>query len=473
MSFGKLPAILLAGAVATGGALAARKLFYKPKAAVGIPALTAPSSAASAPPVAPAPQATSATAAPTESPAILAARMESQLKELRRQVEAQVKSAPKNADLRMEAARTYLQIGAANLAIPHLEAASRLQPKDTITWVALGDTATLASQLQLAETAYQRAEALDPGNAFVYRGRAQVRVRRNDLPGAAKILRAGITRHSQDAELRASLGNVLILLNQGEAAKKVLEPAIQQNPDHADLHFMLGRAHEQLHHLEAAVSEMRRATELDPRRDDAFGRWGLYEVSLAEYAEAREPLQQAIRLNPGEPHYHWALGDSYALDPKPDLPRAIELYREALKIDPVNTNAMRSLMLVLTRRSGPGDLDEAVKLLEQLVRLEPTDFNAYYKLADVYRRLGRTQEAKKASATFQKLSHAQQYSEPGAKPDTPSPKERLRLGREALKRGDLVQAATHLQAALEADPRSTEVRAEMEKVSRLLAEKGQ
>ncbi|MGV3723948.1 MAG: tetratricopeptide repeat protein, partial [Actinomycetota bacterium] len=236
-------------------------------------------------------------------------------------------------------------------------------------------------------------------------------------------------------------------------------------------HFLMGRAHEQLRQLKAAADEMRQATELDPQRDDAFGRLGLYRVSLAEFEAAREPLLQAIRLNPREAHYFWALGDSYALDPKaPDLPRAVDLYRQALKIEPDNANAMRSLMLVLTRRGEAGELEESITLLQRLVKLDPSDYNAYYKLADTYRRLGRKAEAAKADAKFQALSHAQQYSEAGAKPAAVSPEERLRLGRAAMKRGDYLQAASHLQAALEADPRSKEVRAEMEKVSRKLAE---
>lgn len=456
MTAGKLPVILLAGVVATGTALVARKHLSKPPRPASVTAVS--------PPVAdPSPRAESADQ--------LDARLKAKLSDLQSQVELRVKSDPKNADLRMQAARAYLQFGAAPMALPHLQAAVRLKPEDTITWIALGDTATLANRLGIAEAAYQRAEALDPGNAFVYRGRGQVMVRRRDLRGAAKVLRAGLARHPQDPELRTALGNVLVLLNDGEGAKKALEPALKQDPSRADLHFLMGRAHEQLRQLKAAAEEMKQATELDPQRDDAFGRLGLYRVSLAEFEQAREPLLQAIRLNPREPHYFWALGDSYALDPKAaDLPRAIELYREALKIDPNNSNAMRSLMLVLTRRGGQGDLEESVTLLKRLVRNDPTDYNAFYKLAETYRRLGHTEEAAKASAKFQALSHAQQYSEAGAKPATISPQERLRLGRAAMKRGDFRQAASHLQAALEADPRSTEVRAEMEKVSRKLAE---
>ncbi|MCC2669707.1 MAG: tetratricopeptide repeat protein [Armatimonadetes bacterium] len=458
MSYGKLPVIFLAGALATGGALVARKFLYKPKPPAGTAVVsTTPPTTTTAPAIA---------SRPVESPAIVAARMEAELAELRRQVEERVSAEPKNANLRMQAARAYLQAGAAPLAIPHLQTAARLQPQDTLTWVALGDTATLASKLDVAEAAYQRADELDPGNAFVYRGRGQVRVRRRDLPGAAKILRAGLARHPKDEEIRTALGNVLILLEDGEGAKKVLEPALQANPSRADLHFLMGRAYELLRQLQAAAAEMQQASTLDPQRDDAFGRLGLYRVSLAEYEQARKPLQQAIQLNPQEPHYFWALGDSYALDPKAaDLPKAIELYRQALKIEPSNSNAMRSLMLVLTRRAAKGDLEESVKLLERLVKLNPKDLNAYYNLAATYRRLGRTAEAARASAKFEALSHAQQFSE-GVR----TPKERLRLGREAMKRGDYVQAATHLQAALEADPRSTEVRAEMEKVSRKLAE---
>src|SRR5688572_26138690 len=146
MSASKLPAILVIGVLLAGVALVARKYYYKPRV-ISIP---------------PAP--TAATAPPPHSDGTHArSGPETDLQSLRMRIESSVSMRPKDPQLRMQAARAYLQAGVAPLAMPHLQAAARMQPKDVITWVALGDTATLANDLSAAEAAYQRANALDPG----------------------------------------------------------------------------------------------------------------------------------------------------------------------------------------------------------------------------------------------------------------------------------------------------------------------
>jgi predicted Zn-dependent protease len=45
--------------------------------------------------------------------------------------------------------------------------------------------------------------------------------------------------------------------------------------------------------------------------------------------------------------------------------------------------------------------DEALPLLEASVRLEPTNATAHYRLATLYKRMGRTEDAKREVALYQ------------------------------------------------------------------------
>jgi tetratricopeptide (TPR) repeat protein len=442
----KLVPVLVIGLILVGGALLFRK--YAPTPSERASTSSRPSTA-----VAP------ASTAPPERQA------QSQLATVGMQIEMKVAQDPKNASLRMEAAKAYLRLGADHLALPHIEAATKLQPKDAVTWIALGDTATIANKLSLAESAYARAEALSPGNPFVYRGRGQVAVRRTNLVEAQRVFQAGLKRHPEDVELRTALGNVLVLIGDGNRARAVLAPALAKEPDRADLHFLMGRALEQLHQLKNAAAEMEKATEIDPNRDDAWGRLGLYRAKLTEYESARGPLETAIRLNPREPHYFWALAETYSLDvkSKEGIPRALELYHQALQLDPVNVNALTSLMFTLTRRGEPADLEESVGLLKRLITINPKGANAYFKLAEVYRKLGKTVEAQQASQKFESLSKGLRH--------VPQAPDALALGQAAMKRGEYGEAASRFQAALQADPSSIVARTGMEEASKKLAEK--
>src|SRR5688572_15770612 len=127
----KLPAILVIGVLLLGGALIARKYLSRarPATSTAVTATPAPAMSPAAVPAAPPPQ------------------PEQDAGSMSIQIESQVSQNPNDHATRMTAARLYLQVGLNAQAIPHLQAATRIKPKDAITWVALGDTATLADKL--------------------------------------------------------------------------------------------------------------------------------------------------------------------------------------------------------------------------------------------------------------------------------------------------------------------------------------
>jgi Flp pilus assembly protein TadD len=78
-----------------------------------------------------------------------------------------------------------------------------------------------------------------------------------------------------------------------------------------------------------------------------------------------------------------------------------------------------------------GRADDALQQLSEAVRLDPQNEVAHYRLAQAYRKLGRTEEAAREMATFKKLqdSHQpvrslfQQVQEGAVPPQTVAPDE--------------------------------------------------
>jgi len=382
----------------------------------------------------------------------------------RRDVEKTIARNPRVFDLRMRAAEFYMRSGIYAPAIPHLRAAGNLRPKEILPWIGLGDAATLSRKFEIAEDAYGRAQRMDIKHPLLTRGRGQLYVVQKKFDRAREVLERGLKEHPEDSEVRFALANLFQILHLPRRAAEVLKPAVEQNPDRSDLHFLLGEIYARDHHINGAISEMREALKLDPTSAAAAGRIGLYLMNLTRYAEAREALQQAVKLEPREAHYHWAIGDSYALESSSpeSMGRAEELYRKALSLDPRNAKALTSYAILLTRRGRDADLKESLSILGRLVKLHPEDANAEYKLYETYKRLGRAEEAEKHRRRFQVAFARERQRNRDIHLSTSfkdTPEAHLKLARAAMGRKDYSLAATEFRLALERDRTSSEARA--------------
>ena len=390
----------------------------------------------------------------------------------KQRIEATLRKQPNSYSLRMMAAEFYLKQGDSPAAIPHLQAATRLTNR-SLPWIALGDAATIAGKIEIAANAYAKAEKLDPNNALVIRGQGQLLVKQKKFYAARDLLEKGLKRYPENNYIRVALANLYLVLNNAHRAAALLEPAVKSDPLLADRHYLLGEAYARDTHLEAAIREMREAARLDPTMSAAWGHLGLYLVRLTRFAEARDPLERAITIEPAEPHYYWALGDSYLLEsPKPaNFNRALQLYRQAINLDPLNDKALYSFAMALTRRGKPEDLAEAINLLNTLVRIRPVDVNAHYKLAETYRRVGKLEEARKHKARFLELfgkGRDENRSRYLSAAFLDTPEVHLKLGREAISRSDYAAAAREFQLALDRNPKLSAAREGLTDAQKLL-----
>jgi tetratricopeptide (TPR) repeat protein len=259
------------------------------------------------------------------------------------------------------------------------------------------------------------------------------------------------------------LGNLYLILNRPLDATNVLEPAARDEPLNIDARALLAEAYAKNLHLESAIKEYQAVVARNPSDAMAWGRIGLYHVSLTRYAEAREPLQKAIQLDPMEPHYYWAMGDSYLLESPDDahFNKAAQYYRQALNLNPKNAKALYSFAMGLSRHGKPEDLKEALTLFERLVQINPNDMNANYKLAEAYRLLGRDAEAKRHQDRFLVLfekgrKQNRDLYKRAAFLDTPTA--HLQRGQKALQEGNYRVAKLEFDQALRLDETSMEAR---------------
>jgi tetratricopeptide (TPR) repeat protein len=145
--------------------------------------------------------------------------------------------------------------------------------------------------------------------------------------------------------------------------------AIQKNPAALNLHFRLGRALLLQSH--------------DP----------------ANLREARKEFEAELALNPSDAVAEYEVGQILQAERSPAL--AAARFEKAVALD---GNFAEALVALAKTKSDAKKDGEAIPLLERAVKLQPASESAHYALMIAYRNAGRTEEAQREKAVFDKLS---------------------------------------------------------------------
>ncbi len=172
-------------------------------------------------------------------------------------------------------------------------------------------------------------------------------------------------------------------------------------PDSARMHQLM--AHELARQAkdEQAIANYRAALKIDPHRADIH--FELAEMlntqsSAAAQAEAQKEYEAALAGNPFDAKSASRLGD-IALR-RSDLKNATEHYSKALQMQPDDPDTNLGMARVLAAMHQP---KEAEPYLERAAKLEPFNAATHYRLGVLYRELGRTEDAHRELAEFEKL----------------------------------------------------------------------
>jgi cytochrome c-type biogenesis protein CcmH/NrfG len=170
---------------------------------------------------------------------------------------------------------------------------------------------------------------------------------------------------------------------------------------------------------EGAIAQYREALKIDPQLPGIH--FDLAEMLngssiAAAQEEAQAEYKAALAVNPFDAKSECRLGEIAAKrnDPK----AAFAHYSRALELQPGDLDANLGLARALVAMKQP---EKAEPLLQRAVRLDPTHAIAHYRLAALYRSMGRTEDARRELADFQKYKRMKErlqeiYSDMRLKP---------------------------------------------------------
>lgn len=179
---------------------------------------------------------------------------------------------------------------------------------------------------------------------------------------------------SRTAAIHGNIGAIHARRGRTQDALTSYRKAAKLDPDSGDMQFNLGTALAAAGLFAEASVALRRATEIDPSSGEAWANLGNVYLDLERPDEAREPLKRALRLRPtalvhnslGTLHFDKGALDlarhhfesAIRLEPRYDAAyvnlghvylrggerqRALEMFREAARVNPANADAKRLL----------------------------------------------------------------------------------------------------------------------------------
>ena len=336
--------------------------------------------------------------------------------------------------LHAQRAQDYLRNKQPDLAMPELESLLKLDPNNTeargnlgVLLFFKGDYARAIPHLRAAVTAQPALSRIQALLGIAERNTGDFVMARADLETAFPLL--------QDPKLHTQVGMQLVEIYTADgdldkcgamlaqlrrsdpkdpevlyAAYRTYSDLAGESmltlslvaPDSAQMHQIA--AHEQTRrgNTATAIEEYRKAIAINPRLPGVH--FELAELlNLADEAKTKQQAlpeyQEALKQNPLDVNTQCRLGDLF--DSNGDRSTAYMYFSKAVELEPNNAEANLGLAKTLIAMDQKA---KALPILEHAVQLEPAEASAHYRLSSLYREEGRSEDAKRELAQFQKYT---------------------------------------------------------------------
>jgi tetratricopeptide (TPR) repeat protein len=265
---------------------------------------------------------------------------------------------------------------------------------------ALGRKAYEARQYDQAAQQFARALESCGGSAALLLALGQAHLlARHPAEALATLNRIQASDSDYPAALKVK-AKALYLLRRDTEAIDSLKLASARTPQDAEIPYDLGRIYYQIGRHADAAAAFRQSITLDPRGYKAWDNLGLATEALGDVAQAQQHYLKALALvHTDHPRYDVVYANfAELLIKQGDYRRAFDLAAEAAQR---NADEPRNFFLAGKALVQLGQDGVSVKWLEQAAALNPDYPEPLYVLAQVYRRLGRTDDASRALKAFQ------------------------------------------------------------------------
>jgi tetratricopeptide (TPR) repeat protein len=333
----------------------------------------------------------------------------------------------------IQKARGYLDQKQPGLAIPEFQAAVAIDPENVDAQANLGVLLFFQGKAADSIPHFRAALQRQPGLAKIQGLLGMAESRTLDFADARKDMEAAFPS-LEDRRFQVQLGLELVGLDSEsgdlDKAAAVIAQLRQVAPDNAEVLYAAYRTHSdlagesmlalslaapesaQMHqllahedakqgNLNAAIAQYRKAIAIDPQVPGVH-----FELAELLYTSTDETVKKqaeheyhaALLQNPQDEKAILRLAEIDAQ--RGNIEQSYKEYTKAVELQPSDADAKLGLAKTLIAMKQP---DKALLLLEDTVKLEPTNATAHYRLATLYRQMGRVDDAKREMELYKKF----------------------------------------------------------------------
>jgi tetratricopeptide (TPR) repeat protein len=212
-------------------------------------------------------------------------------------------------------------------------------------------------------------------------------------------LRSAIRLAPGDERARVTLADVLADDRRLAEAERELTQAVEAGMQSGRIHYQLAQVYERQSLLPQAAASFHVSEAFGPfvGRDEFFRALGSLLVNQADFDGAVAAYSRRIDANPNSGEAHRQLGEIYFLQGRDE--EALTEFLVATWLDPRDAKALAAAGQVQVRMLKYGD---ARVTLERALAIDPSVKEARYALGTSLMRLGKTEDAKRELALFQR-----------------------------------------------------------------------
>jgi tetratricopeptide (TPR) repeat protein len=305
---------------------------------------------------------------------------------------------------------------------------AELSPADRTAWRRLAAFCLSTNQPDKSIEAAKRALAMDD-SAEAHSILGQAYEQRKDWPNAVAELKTALAMSRFDENAHFRLAQAYLLQQDFPSAIKVLESARATFDKSPQIELALGVAYYGMRRFGDTITQFLKTIDLAPDIPQPY----LFLGRIMEHAQDRMPelTQRFAEFQARNPNssigYLLHAKGIIAQLPSSGFPaeaqRAYDLLQKSISLKEDDAEAHLQLGILLERKR---EYDQARKHLERAVQLNPNGSAAHYRLARVYERLGRKEDAEQQRALHEKLSEAENaagpegFNIPAPRPSSPA-----------------------------------------------------
>jgi tetratricopeptide (TPR) repeat protein len=296
-------------------------------------------------------------------------------------------------------------------ALSWYQRAIALDMQQAQAWIKIGQTYDASKDSEQASEAYRKAWEIDPDLAtMVYVTSLEIMGK----PEAAElVLLQSINTNPNSAsrlEWWRKLGGMMQAQKKWDDAVNVTQEAINEFPDEPGLYIDLGWSlYRRGDGLAAAEREFNNAIRINDKIGDGYFALAQLFSQEKEYQEADGYYLRALELSPDNRWYYLARADTARI--AGDVPRALEIYREAIRRFPNFAHAYYQLAIAYRHSNQQQDAIDAIE--KAIVLLEPPNDSFYARAGEIYRWAGMREEALRSYQQALEINPANSVAQKG------------------------------------------------------------